>query len=236
MNTLHSSYLDPSYLDPLAKANGNEKPHISHLTPHTSYLIPLIFILLFTSVTVHAQRLEIHVNKDLSTNTIAHKAWGVGAAVDIDQWVKSVIFRANFNCGMFWQKHNPSENPRYLRFSGGISALYSLKIIEKLTFQCGAEVNYTHIRYSHIYGIDSTSSSHNIITWLQEGNFIGIGPHVGLRYQLSSRFSAAFNFIPTYLIPVSAKSNMPTLESEYKKGIWLFQLQLGFSYQLFKPD
>ena len=207
----------------------------SNLKPHTSYLIPLFFILLFTSVTVHAQRLEVHGNLDLSTNTVSNKVWGVGAAVDFDQWVKNVTFRANFNWGR-QQEKNDAENPFYQKLSGGVSALYSLKIIEKLTFQCGAELNYTHLRYSHVYDIDTTTSPSKLLTWLQEGNFIGIGPHIGLRYAISPRFSAAFNFIPTYLIPVGTKSNIPTFESEYKKGIWLFQLQLGLSYKLFKPD
>ncbi|MCL2435357.1 MAG: hypothetical protein FWD09_04365 [Lentimicrobiaceae bacterium] len=203
-------------------------------TLHTS-LIPLFLIIFFSSVSVHAQRLEVHGNLDLSTNAISNKVLGVGAAVDFDQWVKNVTFRAHFNWGAYFKKNSP-ENPRYQRFSGGFSGLYSLKIIDMLAFQCGAEVNFTHLRYSHIYGIDSTSSSHNIITWLQEGNFIGIGPHIGLRIAPASRLSVVFNFIPTYLIPVGTKSNMPTLESEYKKGIWLFQLQLGLSYKLFKPD
>jgi len=123
-------------------------------TPHTSYFIPLILILLSTSITVNAQRLEVHGNYDLSTNNTSHKVWGCGTAVDFDQWVKNVVFRANFNWGMSREKNN----------------------------------------------------------------------------------SAAFNFIPTYLIPVGTKSNIPTFESEYKKGIWLFQLQLGLSYKLFKPD
>jgi len=209
--------------------------------PHTSHLLPFIIgiILLFGVVNLHAQRLEVHINKDLSPDTTANrvvnKAWGVGGAIDIDQLIRNVVFRVNFNWTRY-RKKDDITNPNYQRLTGGISALYSAKIVEKLMFQGGVELNYTHLIYSHVYGIDSTNFPSNLITLSQTGSFIGIGTHVGLRYDFSSRLSAAFNFIPTYLLPVRAKSSIIAIEPKYTKGIWLFQLQLGFSYRLFKPD
>ena len=203
--------------------------------PRISLIISII--LLLHSVNVHAQRLEVHPNLDLSTNTISNKVWGVGAAVDLDQWVKNTIFRVNFNWGMSPDRSSTDKtNPRYQKFSGGVSVLYSLKIIEKLTFRCGADLDYTHLRYSHVYGEDTISKPTKLLTWLQTGNFIGIGPHISFQYELTSRFNIALNVIPTYLIPVKATSNIATMESEYRKGLWLFQFQFGVSYKLFKHN
>jgi hypothetical protein len=203
--------------------------------PYTTYRLPIIIgiVLLFCFVNVNAQRLEIHGIKDLSNNEIANKPWGVGGAIDIDHLVKRTIFRAHFD----WSRYRTKDditNHNYQRMSGGISTLYSFKIIERLTFRCGVEINYTHIRHSYIHGLDTINNK--AITLLQTGNFIGIGPHIALNYELSPRFNVALNFIPVYLIPVSSKSYIPTIESEYKKGLWLFPIQLGLSYKLFKPD
>ena len=208
--------------------------------PQTAYRLPIIvsIVLLFCFVNVNAQRLEIHGIKDLSNNEIANKPWGVGAAVDLDQFVKRTIFRVHFDWTMY-KKKDGVTNPHYQRMSGGISALYSLKVIDKLTLRCGIEVNYSHIRYSHICAEDSISKKS--ITWLQNANFIGIGPHVALNYELSRRFNIVFNFVPVYLITVSTKSYftqsyLPIPESDYKKGVWLFPLQLGLSYKIFNPN
>jgi len=199
----------------------------------TAYRLPIILgiVLLFCFVNVNAQRLEVHAIKDLSPNEIANKAWGVGAAVDLDQWVKKTIFRVHFDWAMH-RKTDDIANHHYQRMSGGISALYSLKIIDKLTFRCGVEVNYSYIRHSYIYEIVNQKAN----TWLQNAHFIGIGPHVALNYELGRRFNVVFNFVPVYLITVSTKSNLPGLESEYNKGLWLFPLQLGLSYKIFNPN
>jgi hypothetical protein len=210
--------------------------HTSHPTPHTAYRIPLcIFFILFTGNTF-AQRLEIHANKDFSTNEIATKAWGVGAAVDLDQFVKNVIFRANFN----WAIHRPNGDVvhhNYQRFTGGVSALYSLKIKDKISIQGGVELSYTFLRHSYIYSYEPTpddTTKARTLTVLHTGNFIGIAPHIGVRYELGKRMSAVLNFIPTYLIMVGNKSSAPSVASEYQKGFWLFPIQLGLSYQLYK--
>jgi hypothetical protein len=191
---------------------------------------------------VLAQRLEIHANKDLSLNEIANKAWGVGGAVDLDQWVKNVIFRANFN----WAIYKPTNEPindvkhhNYQRFCGGVSALYSLKIKEKISIQGGVELNYTFLRHTYIYGykpIPNDTAHVTTNTVKHTGNFIGIAPHIGVRYKLGKRMSAALNFVPTYLIMVGNKSSTLDVESEYQKGFWIFPIQLGLSYQLFKND
>jgi len=192
----------------------------------------IVCILLFSFQNTNAQRIEIHPIKYLSTNSIANKAWGVGGAIDFDQWVKNVTFRANFNWGMYQKKSE--NNPRFQLFSGGISAFYSLKIKEKTSFQCGAEVNYTNLRYSYIYGVEHTATDTvggRALTVQHTGNCIGIGPHIGLRHDFSPWFSMTLNFIPQYLIPVNSKSSAKDIEPEYKKGIWLFPIQLGFSFK-----
>jgi len=209
--------------------------HTVHRTPYIvcRMLFFIAIVLLISKINLSAQRLEVHANKDLSTNATANRAWGVGGAIDFDEWIKRTTFRVNFNWAMFREKDD-RVNPNYQRLSGGISAFYSFKVIEKLTFYCGAEINYSNLRHSYIHGLDTINKK--AITLQQTGNFVGIGPHLSLQYELSSRFNVALNFIPTYLIPVSFKSSIKATEPEYKKGIWLFQIQLGLSYKLFKPD
>jgi len=195
--------------------------------PHLSLVI---CILLFGFQNLNAQRIEIHPVKYLSTNSIANKAWGVGGAIDFDQWVKNVTFRANFNWGMH-QNKNASPNPKFQLLSGGISAFYSVKIKEKISFQCGAEVNYTNLKCNSGYYYEFTSTDTIGRAVHHTGNFIGIGPHIGFRYEFSPRFSMTLNFIPQYLIPVSNKSSVKDIKPEYEKGIWMFPIQLGFSFK-----
>jgi hypothetical protein len=195
-----------------------------------------IFYSLFN---ISAQRIEVHGIKDLSTHSIANKAWGVGGAVDLDQCVKNTVFRINFNWAMY--KKNDEIKHNHQRFSGGVSAFYSVKVQEKISLQCGAEVNFTGLKHSYRYDteeVDPTSATGatKYITLLQNGNFIGIGPHIGARYAFGPRVSMVFNFVPTYLIPVSSKSSLRNVDTEYDKGIWMFPLQLGFSVRLFNPD
>jgi hypothetical protein len=216
-------------------------PHTAHHTPHTAYRTPqtthrilILFLLLLGSVAVHAQRFEVHAIKDLSTDKNAHKAWGVGGTIELDQLVKKVTFKAYFDWAMYKDK-NSDTHSNYQRMGGGIVACYSINVSDKFTFQCGAEVNFMHLKHSYIhtyYEIDSVMSKP--ITVLQRGSFIGIGPHIGLLYKLTPRFSVALNVVPTYLISVGRKSSIGTVEPEYNKNIWLFPIRLGFSYQLFK--
>ena len=193
----------------------------------------VIFILLFNFPNVNAQRLEIHAIKDLSTNQQANKAWGVGGAIDFEEWVKKVTFRANFNWGMYNKKNG--TNPKFQLLSGGISAFYSVKVSEKISFQCGAEINYTNLRYSYIFEID-TLQNDKPVTVQHTGNLIGVGAHLGFHYELSPRLCVALNFIPQYLIPVSSKSSTKKIEPEYNKGVWLFPIQLGLSFKLFNSE
>jgi len=203
----------------------------SHLVPRTLYFIPLF---LFCFLKINAQRLEVHAIKDFSTNTIANKAWGVGGAIDFDQWVKKTTFRINFDWAIY-KKIDNTTNPNYQRLSGGISAFYSFKLTEKITFQCGAGLNYSNLKHSFIYDIDSLQHG-KPLTVQHTGNFIGIGPHLELCYELAPRFNVVLNFVPNYLIPVSRKSNVKTIDPEYEKGVWLFPIQLGISFKLFNPD
>lgn len=197
-----------------------------------------IIVLLFFLNGIHAQRFEIHAIKDFSNNETAHKAWGVGAAVDLDQWVKNVIFRPHFD----WAFHKPTNdlaNNNYQRFCGGISALYSYKIKDKISIQGGVGLNYTHLRHSYIFGyepVEGDTTSLKFLTVLHTGSFIGIGAHVGARYELGKRLSVVLNFVPTYLITVGNKSSTPQVTPEYNKGLWLFPLQLGLSYKFYQND
>jgi len=200
-------------------------------SPHLSLII---CILLFSFQSLNAQRIEVHGVKDLSTNSIANKAWGVGGAIDFDEWVKKVTFRANFNWGRY-QKKNANPNPKFQLLSGGISAFYSLQIKEKISFQCGAEVNYTNLK--SFSGYTGYTANDSVRVSLQHtGNFIGIGAHIGFRYDLSQRFSVVLNFIPQYLVLVSNKTSVKGKESIYDKGIWLFPIQLGISFKLFNSE
>ena len=209
------------------------------LQPKSRILLLFGIFMLYCLFNVSAQRVEVHGIKDLSTHSIANKAWGVGGALDLDQWVKNVVFRMNFNWAMY--KKNDEIKHNHQRFSGGVSAFYSVKVQEKISLQCGAEINFTNLKHSYRYGteeIDPTSATgaKKYIILQQTGNFIGIGPHIGVRYAFGPRFSAVFNFVPTYLISVGYGSSLKNVDPEYDKGIWIFPLQLGFSFKLFNYD
>ena len=206
-------------------------------TPHTTHrsLYIVLIILFFCAVNANAQRIEVHVIKDLSTNSTCNKAWGVGGAIDVDHWVKNTTFRANFNWTIYRKKDDPI-NPNFQRISGGISAFYTLSISKKMAFQCGAEIDYTHLRHSFVYEFDTVQQGRYKKTLLQTGNFIGIGPHIGIHYELSKRFNVVLHFVPTYLFSVGYKVSVETMEPEYNRGIWIFPIQLGISYKIFRPD
>ena len=187
---------------------------------------------------VNAQRFEVHAIKDLSTNEQAHKAWGAGGVIELDQLVKKTTFKAYFDWAMFKDKENENHS-KYQRMSGGIIACFTHDFTDKFTVQCGGEINYSFLKHSYIYDYEPLPNDTTIfkpLTWLQTGNFIGLGIHVGVLYKLTPRFSVILNVAPTYLIPVLAKSSVMSKESEYKKGIWLFPIRLGISYQLFKKE
>ena len=209
------------------------------LQPQSRRWLLFGIFMLYCLFNVSAQRVEVHVLKDLSTNSIVNKAWGAGGAVDLDQWVKNTTFRINFNWAMY--KKNDEIKHNYQRFSGGVSAFYSVNVQEKISLQFGAEANFTGLKHSYRYGteeVDPTSATGaaKYITLQQNGNFIGIGPHIGARYAFGPRVSLVFNFVPTYLISVGYKSSLRNVDPEYDKGIWIFPLQLGLSIRLFNPD
>ena len=197
-------------------------------------LLLMNLLLMFCMINVDAQRLEVHANKDFSSNTIASKAWGVGGAIDFDQWVKHITFRANFN----WAAYRPKDDNKhhdYQRLCGGISSFYSHKVGDKINVHGGIELNYTHLTHAYLYQQPDTVIIKGKAT-RQIGDFIGLGVHVGASYKLRPRLNIVLNIIPTYLIMVSTKSSTPEVKPEYKKGIWMFPIQLGLSYQLYKPD
>jgi len=201
----------------------------------SSALLPFCFsaFLLFCFLSISAQRIEIHGIKELSNNSTANKAWGVGGAVLFDQWVKKTTFGAHFDWTTYRSK-NKETHPNFNRMSGGISTYYSLNLTKKISLQCGAEFNFTNIKYSHIHRYEKIDSlSAKAVTLLQTGNFIGIGAHIGVNCELSKRFGLKINVIPTYLISVGSKSSLPDVKPEYAKGMWIFPLQLGITYKIF---
>jgi hypothetical protein len=190
----------------------------------------------FFPLALSAQCIEVHLIKDFSTNKTANNAWGGGGALHFDQFVKKTTFSIKFDWTTY-RKKSSEINPRYNRISGGILAFYSVKIYKKISLQCGAEANYTNLKYSYRYGIEELDpKTEKLITLQQTGHFIGIGPLVGFNYELSPRFAIKFNFIPNYLISVGSKSSLPAVEPEYSKGIWLFPIQLGVTYKLFNSE
>jgi len=213
---------------------GYDRPNYYKL----SFLFCTFFFLFMASI--FAQQIGIHAIKDLSNNSVSHKAWGVGGSIDLDQWVKKTTFRINFDWTIFRNK-NDEIHPNYQRISGGISAFYSYKISKKFTFQCGAEISYSNLKYSYIYNyeviINQTDTIGSRAQTLQHtGDFVGIGAHLGLSYELSPRFNLALSLTPTYLISVSSKSSVFAIEPIYSKNIWLFPLKLALSYKLFNSE
>jgi len=198
----------------------------------------LLLLFVFSVSLASAQRIEAHFIKDFSSDKTANKALGVGGAILLDQWVKNTTFSAHFDWAMYRKKSNPIH-PNYQRLSGGITSFYSFNLVKNLTFQCGAQINYTNLRHSYIYDFetipgDTTASKAKTVQ--QTGNFIGIGAHLGLHYEFTPRFGMKFCVIPTYLISVGSKSSALTVKPEYSKGIWLFPLQIGFTFKIFNAS
>jgi hypothetical protein len=210
---------------------------ISNLNSKISiFFVLLIFNSPLLIFNCFAQHLEIHGIKDISTNSIANKAWGIGGAILLDQWVKKTTFNAHFDWATYRPKNNP-VHPIYDRLSGGISVYYSVNISKKFTLQCGAEINYTQLRHSYIYGYQKIDTLQGKPQTVQQiGSFVGIGPHIGINYELTPRFGVKVSIIPTYLISVGSKSSAPTVKPEYSKGMWLFPIQLGITYKLFMSE
>jgi len=211
---------------------------LSHFARFQSlHITKIVFCLLLSAFwllpSANAQRLEVHLDKDLSTNTIAGKAWGAGAAIELDQLVKKMTFRINFDWSMYRKKEG-IENPNYQKMSGGISALYTFNIAKNTEFLCGLDLNYTHLKYSYIISFDTIAKKPN--TLQHKGNFIGMGTHFKLQYKFTSRFNGSISFVPVYLFPISNKVSDGVSEPEYKKGLWLFPLRIGFSFLLFKQE
>ena len=192
--------------------------------------------LLFCFLPISAQRLEVHVIKDLSNNNIVNKAWGVGGAIHLDQWVKKTTFGVHFD----WTTYRPNgkkDNPRFDRMSGGIFAFYSLNVADNITIQCGVNVQYTHLKYSHIINYQAIDSeTEKPVTIQHTGDFIGIGPVLGFNYKLSKRFALRISVVPTYLVSVKSKSTIPDVSPEYNKDLWLFPIQAGVTYKLFNSE
>lgn len=201
-------------------------------------LLIMSIALLLCVQNINAQRIEVHGIKDLSTDAMVNKAWGVGGAIELDQLVKYLTFKINFDWVMYRDKINQIK-PKYQKMNGGIAVCYSVQFFEKFTLQCGAELNYSYLKNSYIYDYEHTPTDTiwgKPLTLLQTGGFIGTGLHIGVQYKLSPRFNIVLNVVPTYLIPVHAKSSVIAIEPEYKNGIWVFPIKLGFSYQLFRRD
>ncbi|MDR2970515.1 MAG: hypothetical protein LBU83_01100 [Bacteroidales bacterium] len=198
-----------------------------------SKLTVLLYVFFLYPCILFAQRIEVHPFKDLSNHAIANKAWGVGAAIDFDNWVKNTTFRAHFDWSMYRKKDNIT-NPYYQKLCGGISAFYSIRLSKRILLQCGVDFNYTNLKHTYIFEIDTVNNKP--ITIQQTGNFIGIGSHIGVCYEFTPRFSVGLNIIPSYLVPVNQKSSIKRKELEYKKGIWMFPIQLSFSFKLFNLE
>lgn len=199
-----------------------------------SYGLTVFFLFcILLSAPLFAQRLEIHGIKDLSNDKTANKAWGVGGAVLLDQWVKKTTFGVYFDWTTYRPKNKPI-NPRYDRMSAGILVFYSINISKKFSLQCGADINYTNLKHSYIHSYQTIDTvSEKPITLQQTGDFIGIGAYIGANYEFSSRFGVKINVIPTYLISVGSKSSSSAVAPEYAKGIWMFPLKLGLTYKIF---
>jgi len=201
---------------------------------YKSLTLSVLFI--FGVFVTNAQRLEIHGIKDLSNNSIVNKAWGVGGAVHLDQWVKKTTFSVHFDWTTYRPK-NKKSNPRFDRMSGGVSAFYSFNISEKISIQCGADANYTNLKYSYLFSYEDISpEKERPVTLQHTGHFIGVGPLVGFNYKLSPRFGVRVTIVPTYLISVKSKTTLPDVTPEYSKNLWLFPIQFGITYRIFNSE
>ena len=192
----------------------------------------LILLLTLVSGAVSAQRLEIRFNKEFSNDSLINKTLGAGGSFIIDGWHDNLDFQINFD----YAGHGGDVNVygishKLTKFKAGVGALYTRPLGERLVLRIGGDVSYNNIHKVVTNHKDSVASS-SISNVSHRAHYLGLGGMVQAQVKFGKIFRFGVGVNPEYLIPLAGKSSMPSVECDYKKGLFVLQLQVGLEIKL----
>ncbi len=192
----------------------------------------LILLLTLVSGAVSAQRLEIRFNKEFSNDSLINKTLGAGGSFIIDGWHDNLDFQINFD----YAGHGGDVNVygishKLTKFKAGVGALYTRPLGERLVLRIGGDVSYNNIHKVVTNHKDSVASS-GISNVSHRAHYLGLGGMVQAQVKFGKIFRFGVGVNPEYLIPLAGKSSMPFVECDYKKGLFVLQLQVGLEIKL----
>lgn len=192
----------------------------------------LILLLTLVSGAVSAQRLEIRFNKEFSNDSLINKTLGAGGSFIIDGWHDNLDFQINFD----YAGHGGDVNVygishKLTKFKAGVGALYTRPLGERLVLRIGGDVSYNNIHKVVTNHKDSVASS-GISNVSHRAHYLGLGGMVQAQVKFGKIFRLGVGVNPEYLIPLAGKSSMPSVECDYKKGLFVLQLQVGLEIKL----
>ena len=192
----------------------------------------LILLLTLVSGAVSAQRLEIRFNKEFSNDSLINKTLGAGGSFIIDGWHDNLDFQINFD----YAGHGGDVNVygishKLTKFKAGVGALYTRPLGERLVLRIGGDVSYNNIHKVVTNHKDSVASS-GISNVSHRAHYFGLGAMVQGQVKFGKIFRFGVGVNPEYLIPLAGKSSMPSVECDYKKGLFVLQLQVGLEIKL----
>ena len=192
----------------------------------------LILLLTLVSGAVSAQRLEIRFNKEFSNDSLINKTLGAGGSFIIDGWHDNLDFQINFD----YAGHGGDVNVygishKLTKFKAGVGALYTRPLGERLDLRIGGDVSYNNIHKVVTNHKDSVASS-GISNVSHRAHYLGLGGMVQAQVKFGKIFRFGVGVNPEYLIPLAGKSSMPSVECDYKKGLFILQLQVGLEIKL----
>ena len=192
----------------------------------------LILLLTLVSGAVSAQRLEIRFNKEFSNDSLINKTLGAGGSFIIDGWHDNLDFQINFD----YAGHGGDVNVygishKLTKFKAGVGALYTRPLGERLVLRIGGDVSYNNIHKVVTNHKDSVASS-GISNVSHRAHYLGLGGMVQAQVKFGKIFRFGVGVNPEYLIPLAGKSSMHSVECDYKKGLFVLQLQVGLEIKL----
>lgn len=191
----------------------------------------LLSLLIFGSFSLlQAQRLELRFNKEFSSDKMINKTLGAGGSFIIDGWVDHLDFQINFDyAGHKEAADYTGVSSKIAKYKGGVSVLYSHPIGRLLHLRAGGDLSYNYINK-----VNTRWEDFNHYNTAHRAHALGIGAVVQLQVQLGQLFRIGAGLIPTYLIPVATDVSQPNVECDFKKGMFVMQLQIGLEIRLVK--
>lgn len=194
------------------------------------YLIILFCIGLCSMSSLQAQRLEVRFNKEFSNDKMINKTLGAGGSFIIDGWVDHFDFQINFDyAGHKEDADYTGVSTKIAKYKGGVSALYTRPIGRLVHLRIGGDLSYNYINK-----VNTRWDNGKHYNTAHRAHALGIGAIAQLQIQLGQIFRIGAGLIPTYLIPLVTDVSQPNVECDFKKGMFVLQLQIGLEIRLVK--